>query len=114
MKVLVSLLYTLSAFLWFACSSSMCSYCQSFDHDMNFCPYYVISNEWYAKLNAVIETMNEQHECFVGKVREYDLLHENNPSPSSPRLEVSLFDDYESSLPLEPNFMINSPLACPS
>jgi len=37
-------------------------------------------------------------------------LHETDPSPSSPRLEVSLYDDYESSLPLEPDFMADSPL----
>jgi len=54
--------------------------------------------------------MNEQLECFVGKMRETGLLHETDPSPSSPKLEVSLYDDYESSLPLEPDFMANSPL----
>jgi len=43
-------------------------------------------------------------------MRECDLLHEIDPSPSSPRLKVSLYDDYESSLPLEHKFMIDSPL----
>ena len=37
----------------------VCSYCQSYDHDVNSCPYYGISNESYARLNAIIETMNE-------------------------------------------------------
>ena len=37
-------------------------------------------------------------------------MYEIDPSPSSPRLEVSLCDDYESSLPLEPDFMVDSPL----
>jgi len=37
----------------------VCSYCQSYDHDVNSCPYYRISNESYARLNAIIETMNE-------------------------------------------------------
>jgi len=32
---------------------------QSFDHDVNDCPYCDISNESYTKLNAMIETMNE-------------------------------------------------------
>ena len=54
--------------------------------------------------------MNEKHECFIGEMREFSLLDETDPGPSSARLEVSLYDDHESSFPLEPNFMINSPL----
>ena len=96
-----------------AYSPLMCSCCQSFDHDVNSCPYYDILDSCYAKLNAVIETMNEQHECFVGKMRECGLLHVTDPSPSSFRLEVSIYDDYESSLPLEPTFMTDSPLSDP-
>jgi len=34
-------------------------------------------------------------------MRECDPLHKTDPSPSSIRLEVSLYDDYESFLPLE-------------
>jgi len=37
----------------------VCSYFQSFDHDVNFCPYYDVSDKAYARLNATIETMNE-------------------------------------------------------
>jgi len=37
----------------------VCSYCQSCDHDVNFYPYYDVSNATYARLNAMIETMNE-------------------------------------------------------
>ena len=90
-----------------AYSPLVCSYCQSFGHDVNFCPYYDISDECYARLNTMIETMNES---FVGTMRECGLLHETDPSPSSPRLEFSLYDDYDSSLPLEPDFMVDSPL----
>jgi len=43
-------------------------------------------------------------------MRECGLLHVTEPSPSSPRLEVSLYDDYESSLPLETNLMVDTPL----
>ena len=39
-------------------------------------------------------------------MRECGLLHETNPSPSSPRLEVSLYDDYKSSLPSKSDFMV--------
>ena len=52
--------------------------------------------------------MNERLEYFFGKMRENGLLHETDPSPSYPRLEVSPYDDYESSLPLEPDFMVDS------
>ena len=87
----------------------MCSYCQSLEHDLNSCPYYDISDACDARLNTVIETMNERHECFVGKMRECDLLHVTDLSPSSPRLTVSLNDVYASSLPLELDFMVDSP-----
>jgi len=75
----------------------VCSYCQSLDHDVNSCLYYNISDESYARLNAIIETINEQHERFVSEMREFHLLHETDPSPPIPRLESTLYDDYESS-----------------
>jgi len=35
------------------------------------------------------EIMNEQHERFVGEMREFGLLHETDPSLPIPRLEFS-------------------------
>jgi len=43
-------------------------------------------------------------------MRKCGLLRETDRSPSSPRLEVSLYDDYMPSLPREPTFMVDSPL----
>ena len=43
-------------------------------------------------------------------MREIGLLHEIDPSPSYPRLEASPYGDYKPSLPLEPDFMVDSPL----
>ena len=43
-------------------------------------------------------------------MRECNLLHKTDPSPSSPRLEVSLYDDCKSSFPLEPDFVVDLPL----
>ena len=77
---------------------------------MNSYSYYDISDTCYVKLNFVMETMKEQYECFLGEMRECSLLLETDPSPSSPRLEFSLYDDYEFSLPLEPNITVDSPL----
>jgi len=54
----------------------VCSYCQSFNHDVNSCPYYDISDEPYATLYAMIETMNERHEHFVSEMRKFGLLYE--------------------------------------
>jgi len=65
-------------------SPLMCPYYQSFDHDANCCPYYGISDACYARHNAVIEIMNERHECFAGKMKECGLLHEISHIPSSP------------------------------
>jgi len=43
-------------------------------------------------------------------MRESDLLSEIDPSLTSLILKVRLYDDYESSLPLESNFVDNAPL----
>ena len=88
----------------------VCCHCYSFDHDVNSCPYHDIFNEAYARLNAMIETMNEQHENFVNEMREFGLLHETDPSLPIPRPESSLYDDYESFLPLESNIIDDAPL----
>jgi len=54
--------------------------------------------------------MNEQHEHFVSRMRECGLLHETNPSLPCPRLEACLYDDCESSFPLESNAVDDAPL----
>ena len=58
----------------------------------------------------MIETMNEQHERFISRMRECTLLHEADPSLPYPRLEVYLYDDCESSLPQESNVVDDAPL----
>jgi len=47
----------------------VCSHCQSFEHEVNSCLYYDISNESYPRLNAMKETMNERHMHFVSEMR---------------------------------------------
>jgi len=54
--------------------------------------------------------MNEQHEHFLSEMREFGLLHEINPSLPFLRFESSLYDDCESSLPLEHNVVNGAPL----
>jgi len=77
---------------------------------VNSCPYYDIFNEAYARLNAMIETINERHKHFVNEMREFRLLHEIDIGLPIPRLEFSLYDDYESSLPPESNVVDDAPL----
>ena len=89
---------------------NVCSHCQSSDLDVNSCPYYDISDELYARFNVIIGTMNEQHEHFVSEMREFGLLHETDSSLPIPRLESSLYDDYESCLPLKSNVVDDAPL----
>ena len=67
---------------------------------MNSCSYYDVSNESYARFNALIETMNEQHRYFISEMRECDLLHETNPSLPSLRPKAGIYDDWDSSLHL--------------
>jgi len=43
-------------------------------------------------------------------MREFGLLNETDPSLPIPRLESSLYDDYESFLPLESNIIDGAPL----
>jgi len=85
-------------------------FCQSFDHDVNSCPYYDVSDEAYTRLNAMTETMNAQHTHFVSEMRECNLLHETNPSLHFPKLEASLYNNCDSSLPLESNVADDTPL----
>jgi len=75
----------------------ICSYS---DHDSNSFPYY-ISDDGFAKLTRMIETMNEQQVKFTNKMREYDLSHETDLRFSSPRLDVYLCNDGASYPPLE-------------
>ena len=67
---------------------------------MNSCPYYDVFNEAYARLNVMIETMNERHNHFLSEIREFGLLHETDRRLLFPRLKGSLYDDCESFLPL--------------
>ena len=87
-----------------------CSYCQSFDHDVNSCPSYDVFNDSCARLNVLMETMKEQQDHFVSEMREFSLLHEIDPSLPIPRLESNLHDDYASSLSLESNVVDDAPL----
>ena len=57
----------------------------------------------------MIETMDKQHKHFVSEVREFSLLHEIAPSLPSLRPKASLYDDYESSLPLQSDFIDEAP-----
>jgi len=59
----------------------------------------------------MIETMNEQHTHVVSEMREFGLMSETYPSLPFLRFKVSLYDDCESSLPLESNFINNAALA---
>jgi len=88
----------------------VCSCRQSFDHDVNSYPYYDVSDEAYARLNALMEAMYERHEHFISDMREFDLLYETNPSIPFIRLEASLYDNSESSFALESNVVDDVPL----
>ena len=83
----------------------------SYPHDLDCsCPYYYISDESYARLNAIKETMSERYEHFVSEMMEFGLMHETNSSLPIPRLKSSLYDDYESFLLLESNVVDDAPL----
>ena len=69
----------------------VCSYCQSFDHDVNSCPYYNISNKSYARLYVIIETMSERHEHFVSDRRRSFMRRakmESNAVDDTPLIDV--------------------------
>jgi len=60
---------------------------------VNSCRYCDVSDKEYDQLNAMIETMKEQHTHFLSEMREFGLLYEADPSLPFPRLEASLYDD---------------------
>jgi len=79
---------------------TLCDICSCSDHDSSSCPYY-ISDEGFARLSNMIETMDKQQVEFELKMREFDLSHETDLRISSPRPDVCLCDDGASFPPLE-------------
>ena len=77
----------------------------TFDYKVNSCPYYNVFDEAYDRLNAMIEIINNRHEHFVIEMSESGLLHDTDPDLPFLRLKASLYDDCESSLPLESNIV---------
>ena len=69
----------------------VCDCYSYFPNDVNSCPYYEVSNEAYARLNSMIETMNERHEHFVTEMRKFSLLQKIDPNLPFLRLEASLY-----------------------
>jgi len=70
----------------------VCEICHCSDHNNIACPYY-ISNEDFARLSSMIETMSQQQVEFEIKMREFDLSHETDLRFSAPKLDVCLCDD---------------------
>jgi len=66
-----------------------------------------------ARLNATIGALNKQHKHFVDEMREYDPWHEPYPSLPSPKFEISVYHNCESSFSLESNFVDNAPSTDP-
>jgi len=77
---------------------------------VNSYPHYDVSDEAYARLNDLVETMNEHHEHIVSEMKEFGLLHETDLSLPILRLESSLYDDYESFHSLESNVVDDASL----
>jgi len=77
---------------------------------VNFYSFDDVSGESYARLNAMIETMNEQHEHVISEMMAFGLLNETDPSIPSPRFDASLYNDCESFLPLESNIIDDTTL----
>ena len=63
------------------------------------------------EINVVVAIMNKRYECFVSEMRACGSLRRVDISLSFPRLLISLYDDYESPFPIEPNFMVSTCLA---
>jgi len=70
----------------------------------------MVSDEEYARINTMIDTMNKQHTHIVSKMREGCLLHETNLSLPFPRHEATLHDDCKSFVLLESNVVDDAPL----
>jgi len=78
----------------------VCTICRYSDNDSTSCPYY-ISNDGFARLSGMIETINKQQVEFANKMREYDLSHKTDLRFSSSKVDVYLCDVGASFSPLE-------------
>ena len=99
---------------------TLCEICHCSDHDNTSCPYY-ISNDGFARLSNMIETIDKQRVELEVKMREFDLSHQIDLKFSSPKLDVCLCDDGLSFSPLESGleavldpFLTTLPLVAPS
>jgi len=70
------------------------------DHESNSC-LCCISNEGFARLSSMTETMYKQQIMFANKMRDYDRSYETDLRFSSPKLDVNLYDNGVSFPPLE-------------
>jgi len=82
------------------CAPILCDICHCSDHDNTSCPYY-ISDDSFARLSDMIETMDKQRAELQIKMREFDLSPETDLRFSSPKLDVYLCDDGVSFPPLD-------------
>jgi len=77
---------------------------------VNSCLSFYAFNDSCALIDVLMETIKEQQDNFVSKMREFSLLHETDPSLPIPRLAFDLPHDYASSCPLESNVVDDAPL----
>ena len=86
----------------------------SYPHDdillIFFVPIMMYLMKHMLDLMPMTETMNEPYKHYVSEIREFGLLHETDLSIPILRLEPHLYDDSESSLPLEFNIVDETPL----
>jgi len=92
----------------------LCDYCESSDHDVHTCPYraYVDATSASAKkminelTDKMVETVKEkiaEYSYYFSHNREDTNLYRPDFSLGSPKPEVSLYDDFESSYLTRPN-----------
>ena len=91
----------------------VCAIFHCSDHNSTCCPYY-ISDDGFAKLSSMIETMNKQQVKFENKIREFDLSHKTDLRFSSPKLDVCLCGASFSPLESELEVVLDPSLLTPS
>jgi len=93
--------YVGSGFAGCECDSIICDLrASTYSRALVSCPHY-ISDEGFATLSNIIETVSKQQIEFANKMREYNLSPETNLGSSAPKLDVNLCDDGASFPPLE-------------
>ena len=100
-------------------SSVLCEYCDSYDHDACYCPYYAYVDATYVSVEKKINVLTDKMiENIKVRIAEYskcfnqsrENCNEPDSSLGSPKFEVNIYDDFKPPYLARPDLNNDMPL----